>query len=167
MSRGIMFHISTDPNDMGTFSFEDLTDKLDILGVDRIEDRFACDSVNDTSVLKFMLRGAGFKIADMADCKTCAAMLLPMPEQKLNDAKSKFFKNNLDNLKVLIANMTEQDFATKDAVYEIKRLVDDTHGDAVWLDTGTGPAPCSLMSFVRGILPDRTYYLSATTVYMH
>lgn len=167
MARRIIFHISTDKYDMLRFKPE-LIDEAQVkrLGADHIASRLRGDSINDTSVLIFALKQAGFDTIGVKDCERCAVVLLPMSEPDLKDAKARFLKQTLVSFKELVMNMTDHDFTENAVIDKLRDYVEGDRADAVWLNDGTNTALHPLMSVIRNLQPDKTYYLASTTVTM-
>ncbi len=170
MSRGTMFHVVTDPDCLGAMSESDFYEDLGSLGVDYVQDQDPDRSATATGKLRDLIAGAGFRLAaagEEYEDGAAFAFRADTPDE-LDAAKQNWFRDGLEALKRKTAAIDLKTYAADTgAVYDLKQLLDDTDGDAVYLDMGTGPAVYTLDYFVRNLEHGRTYYVDRVTVYMH
>lgn len=172
MARGIMYHITTDPAAVGSMDKYDFTDSLEVLGVDYVENRDGCDAEPDIENLRDILHD-DLGISDIKEKPNTEfdipAFAFQTPgESELTGCKVQFFQKLFQALKKDIERMSLTDFATKTEIsYQLMSNIDDRYADAVYLDMGTGPATYTMHQFLRRLIPDTTYYVSANTVLLH
>ena len=159
MSRGTIFHIVTNPDDIGYMSAEDFYEYTDSLGVDYVEDQDQGQSAVITGRLRQMIADAGFELAEIEEeYKADAAFAFRTgTQEEMDAAKQNWFRDDLDALWRKVAELDLKSFACDTgAAYDIKELADDDYGDAVYLDTGTGPATYTIAAFIRNLECGRT-----------
>lgn len=168
MSMGIMYAVNISPDGLDDFDENDLLgDAFDSIGADYIANEPAEQAALSCSSFAETLTRAGFPVASNDLPKGCAFRFNSGMPGELRDRLCTYFSHYLDELKELVSNMTLEEFVTLDGVWSLNPLIDDKFSDHVWFDLGNGPAAYTMMGFLRRLEPDRTYYVSSHTVYLH
>lgn len=170
MSRGTMYHIVIDPDRLGGMDESDFCDDLDSLVVDYVKNRDPAEAMTDTEKLKARIMAAGFGLAAIDDeyADAAAFAFRAGTRDELDSAKQNWFRDDLAALKRKVAAIDLKTYATETGpIYDLRQILDETDGDAVYLDMGTGPAVYTLDRFVRNMERGYTYYVDRVTVYMH
>lgn len=172
MSRGVIYHISTDPESLGGMCADDFAEHVESLNVDYVADQNEDDARIATDGLFAALAEAGFNplrpSPDLENAGGVRFLFRSGSEDALKAAKMNWFRNDLEELKKLAASAELESFAADTALaYRIKELAGDDNADAVYLDMGRGPSTYTLASFIRNMEAGRTYYVGSETVYMH
>ena len=167
MSRGIMYHIALDENCCGSMSADDFFDSLDLLHVDSVADQAPEDCAKSLKSLLDWLEKAGFCIIQTGLPENCAAILKTGSARELENCKRKRFVKAFKTLKDKVTALSLDTFAADFVeVSSIRDILEDTHADAVYYDAGLGPGTYTLDGFMRRLEPDRSYFISANTVWM-
>lgn len=174
MSRGIIFHLTADPETCGSMGCDDFTDYLNSFHIDWVDDTVKKTSESVLTDLKNQLMDAGFSIVEKPvdeygdPLPNVAFAIAAMTEDALQEAKMNFFRYAFTRFQKVAAEVTLKDFATDTSVaYELRNMVDDTFEDLIYYDEGCGAYPNSKDRTIRVLLPNTIYYVSDNTIYMH
>lgn len=172
MSRGIIYHIAVEPDDLGGMSADDFAEHIDQLNVDYVNDQSLEDARQSTGWLFDRMAKAGFAPAEPAPgeegMESVRFLFRTGTAAETKTLQMNWFRDDLQSLKDLVASAELEAFATDTGLaYKIKELTSDDNGDAVYLDMNFGPATYALDHFIRELQPDTVYYVGTDTVYMH
>lgn len=183
MTRGTMYNIATDPEQLA-IDESDFYDHVETLGSDYVQNYDEETSRRETDRLRKALDlpglvfwpgpdgnwpgtpGYGFDPDEPPE--NAAFAFIAEDQAAVDEAKRAWFKDSLERLKSLVAGMDLDKFALgTSAAHDIKSLADDGYSDAVYLDTGTGPAVYTMDTFIRNLHPRTAYFVCKDTVKMH
>lgn len=172
MARGILYNITTEPDDLGLMNAVLFYERLDELGADYVEDLRGERAKEGLETLKQALKDAGFPIREItAEEKYdiyAAFTLLPMDEETLLENRKNYFRSRFTAAKKAMEELDETQFATDSAeLYNIQMLLDDEYNDAVWLGDENGERVLTMCSCIRELQPNTTYYVAESTIFMH
>ena len=166
MARGIMYEVSTKPEDIGNMDESDFYEELSCLHADYVADIDPKDSDSNRRCLADILTRFGAVVSQYIP-EDDEDNLFPNGTFSVtgitNDFKRTWFSSNLEKLKEKVSDMGIDEFATDSyEAWKLQNLINDDNADAVYLDGSI----YTLDGFVRTATPDMTYYLG-TTVFMH
>lgn len=171
MARGIIYHITTDPEKLGSMSEYNFYDHIESLHAEYVVDRDTYSAQNDLDSLREELKANGFDIQKeiLKDADEQPAFVIYTGnKERLEKAKMKYFSHCLTQLKDRLETLSLKEFATDTGiVYELSQHINDTYSDAVYLDMGTGGSTYTMHQFLRNLEENHVYYVSTNTVLMH
>lgn len=173
MARGTMFHITNDPDNLGTMCASEFYEDVGSLHVEFVDDDQKEIADQNTECLAKMLEACGFPIFPddepaNEDYKPAAFIIRTGGDDSLTAAKMRFFQPLLESLKKEVSELDLKTFATAGCnTYSLIYKINDDYSDAVYLETGEyGGSVYTMHEFIRNMDPDATYYVAANTVRM-
>lgn len=174
MARGYIYHIVTDPDNLGNMSASNFYEDIDALCVEFVEDSDPAIAAQNTNSFASMLANSGFLIrpdtdSESQDREVAAFILETGGQHHLDECRKRYFKPLLDALKQEVASMDLDTFVSERCnTYSLKSKINDDYGDAVYLDTTDyGGVLYTMHEFIRGLEPNMVYYVAQNTVLMH
>lgn len=183
MTRGILYHVTTDKDLIDEVDAQDFSGHEKELSIEGFCNRNGIDANGDIVKLTSRLREAGFDIEanqrsvvteitmngqEQTSCSHLVVYSIQTGDaKKLDVAKENYFRDAFENLRKTVDGMSIKTFATDPcSVCDIMRHVDDRYADAVALDLSSGALVYTMMQFIRRLAPNRTYYISTRTIKM-
>lgn len=168
MARGTIYHLSTDPESMGSMDESDFYNFLDRLDIDFVQNENPENSESSLAWLRDKLASSGFEIVEQNLPEGCAFAFQTGSANTLMLAKMAWFSDRYRALNRYLGTLSLEDFATSTSkAFQISELAEDPRGDAVWLDEGCGACTKNLLDTVRDLAPDTVFYVAKNTVLMH
>lgn len=174
MARGYIYHVVSDPDNLGNMTASNFYNDLDALCVDFTEDSVPETALHNTNCLAKTLEHDGFVIRPDTEAadegREAAAFVLETKDQADLDAcRRRYFKPMLEELKKEVAAMDLDTFSSERCnTYSMTSKINDSYGDAIYLDISEcGGTVYTMHEFIRGLNPDTTYYVAQNTVLMH
>lgn len=174
MARGYIYHIVSDPDDLGSMAASDFYDDLDALCVEYTEDSAPETAQHNTNCLARALEQDGFVIRPDTEAadegREAAAFVLETGDQASLDAcRRKYFGPLLAELKKEVAALDLDTFSSDRCnTYSLTSKINDDYGDAVYLNVSEyGSMIYTMHGFIRRLDPNTTYYVAQNTVLMH
>lgn len=173
MARGHIFHVTTDPYNLGNMNEWDFCENLEALKADYVRNCSEAVSRDNTDWLAQALSDNGFDVLPDAEAeedeREAAAFIIKTGDtESLTACKMRYFRPLLDALKKEVAALDLKEFATdKCNTYGLTSKINDDFSDAVYLDISGYCCTYTMHAFIRDMKPDMTYYVAANTVLMH
>lgn len=175
MSRGIIYHVTTNPDDLFTIDAADFTGQEQVFNVKNFSDRTNNEATQDILRLVNSLREAGFNFS-VEQMKPypipfdyeCPVYILTTGNwAQVTACKENYFRPLLERLKTEVQKTNLTVFAT-DPLYPVKlqRNLNDNYSDVICLSTVTRNVPMPVHTFIRELEPETRYYIDARTVLM-
>lgn len=169
MPRGIMYHITSDPENLGNMSEWSFYEDLRALNVDFVRDQSPEDACTSVERLIKKLMNAGFTVSqDKSPDGDPAWRIEGMNEEELLSAKRMFFKSRFEAAKRTMEKLTLEQFSTESSeLWEVERLMRERASDMVFFGNENGDLSYTLDGAIRRFEPDTTYWLAGNTVLLH
>lgn len=169
MSRGIMYHITTAPENLGSMTEGDFYEDRHALNVDYVKDQPPEAARASVQRLVKRLEDAGFKAtADESPDGEPAWRIDSLSETELLNAKIRFFRDRFEQARMVMEKLTVEQFATgAPELQKLETLLRDRWGDMVYLGSEFGELSYTLDGAIREFQPNTTYWLAGNTVLLH
>lgn len=168
MSRGIIYHAVLDENNCGMMSASDFEDCLDVMHIDSVLDQAPEDAADSIANLLSWIKTGKFEIIEKDLPEDCAFIIKTGDAEQLAYCKRQLFARGFEELKKKLDFLSLDTFASDFIeIASIRDILENTYADAVYFDAGTGPGTYTLDGFMRRLEPNKTYFVSANTVWMH
>ena len=166
MARGNCYHTCTSEDDINQIS----ADTLYELDQEGRHDYITLDD-DPGEVEKFVstLTRTGLLVANRIDTEQGRCWEITVkPAETLRQGKCNYFEKRFRKFLDLSRKTTIADFAEGESktFMELTKTIHDRFGDAIVVDNGLGMTFKTLDSWVRGLQPNETFYLSTTYAFM-
>ena len=173
MARGYIFHITTDPDNLGCINASDFFEYLDALSAQYVDDVSPENALVCTNALCKVLENNGFPVVPDTeadeDGRDAAAFIIKTGDpESLAACKMRYFNPLLEALKEEVAALELATFASSECnTYSLTSKINDGYSDMVYLEVGNyGGSTYTMHEFIRQMNPDTTYYVAANVVLM-
>lgn len=168
MSRGYIFHVTTDSFAMGTLSASDFYESLNQLQADYTEDASSetANEVLQTNFLSILSR-IGFSIDPFSTDDANGYVIHPLDETGVRRAKELYFAPKLKEFQEIATNMTLDRFVDTNTPSDINTVVDNNYTDGVQFENQYGGLFYTMDAFIRRLSPNTEYFVSDNIIFMH
>lgn len=165
MARGSIYYITTNKDDqVRHFNEEMFYDRLDLYGIDYVQDVDETESVHSLQWMRDMFRQMGAGTFDGEDVKS-RHFAFSFCFHDMENARKYYFGPKLEKLKKEVAELDL--FKVVKSAPCLDMILNDTCDDMVVLMNKGSEDTLTFDNLIRQLEPDTTYYVFERTVLMH